>query len=104
MALIFCDGAVSFPDQRLTWGGLIIKDHNSYDKGFSRPLAFTSPLVAELWAVYHGARLAIAKGHTNLVFVLDSSQAFSMQSHKVYADKYKKLIDSIFELLECVIC
>ena len=63
----------SFGNPRKARGGSIIRDREGHwVKGFSRSIGFTSNIMAELWALRDGLRLANQLGIQNLEVEMDA--------------------------------
>jgi len=84
------DGSSLSNPGRSSFGGLIRNNNGDWLLGFSGFCGITSCLAAELYAIFHGLRIAYDAGHMNIILESDSRMALDsimsdVQAHHPHA-------------------
>ena len=87
--------------KNLAGGGDLLRDHNgSWLHGFSVWLGHYSAVEGELWALFHGLRLAWERGHRLMNAEIDSLLVLNWVTNEASSrNKYSNLIEECKQLL-----
>ena len=91
------DGSSLSNPGRSGFGGLIRNNNGDWLLGFSGFCDITSCLAAELYAIFHGLRIAYDAGHKNIILESDSMMALDLimsdvQSHHPHAPLISQIV------------
>jgi len=93
------DGSSLSNPGRSGFGGLIRNNNGDWLLGFSGFCSITSCLAAELYAIFHGLRIAYDAGHMNIILESDSRMTFDLIMSDVQAHHpHAPLISQIVQL------
>ncbi|KAK9024491.1 hypothetical protein V6N11_004651 [Hibiscus sabdariffa] len=94
------DASVDTKDNRTAIGGLIRDDSGGWLRGFYRFVGRCSVLLAELWAIYDGLRLAWETGFRQVVVDSDNMEAVSIVNRSSLVLARSALVQSIWILMQ----
>ena len=87
------DGASAGNPGSAGGGGLLRDSNRHWVKGYARSIGFTSSVVAELWALRDGLKLALSEGIRSLIVELDARVVVDLiKSDVVFAKSYSPLL------------
>lgn len=73
-----CDASVSEGGIVANCGGLLRNNRGKFIKGYYHKLELCNVLIAEIWAIYHGLKMSLAEGVSNIIVETDCVQAICL--------------------------